>query len=232
VKNVAGYDMAKLHINAVGTLGVILHASFKVSPLPASQANVAARGSLESMSELAAAVLAARLPLYGLALARPAEGRDWMLAGRIGGGSAAVERAVVEFSGLAGAAGADGESSRRLAYPADDMAVRARATVPAKQLTQLCQALAAAGAAVTAYPGVGVAYGCWGTEPAAEALTGLRAAAVAAGGALVLERGSVGLKREVGVWGDPPASLALMQRLKQQFDPGRVLNPGRFVGGI
>lgn len=34
VKNVAGYDMAKLLIGSLGTLGVIVEASFKLSPLP------------------------------------------------------------------------------------------------------------------------------------------------------------------------------------------------------
>jgi len=36
----------------------------------------------------------------------------------------------------------------------------------------------------------------------------------------------------VDVWGPIGQSFALMQRLKDQFDPGRILNPGRFVGGI
>ena len=38
VKNVAGYDMAKLLIGSFGTLGVIVEASFKLYPLPAASA--------------------------------------------------------------------------------------------------------------------------------------------------------------------------------------------------
>jgi hypothetical protein len=30
----------------------------------------------------------------------------------------------------------------------------------------------------------------------------------------------------------PPGTLALMRRVKEQFDPGHRLAPGRFVGGI
>ena len=37
------------------------------------------------------------------------------------------------------------------------------------------------------------------------------------------------LTREVGAWGTPPPTLELMQRLKTAFDPGHILNPGRFV---
>jgi glycolate oxidase FAD binding subunit len=37
------------------------------------------------------------------------------------------------------------------------------------------------------------------------------------------------LVREVGAWGTPPATLEVMQRIKDAFDPGHVLNPGRFV---
>ncbi|MCZ2340335.1 MAG: FAD-binding oxidoreductase [Bacteroidales bacterium] len=38
VKNVAGYDLMKLHIGALGTLGVLTQVTFKVFPKPESQA--------------------------------------------------------------------------------------------------------------------------------------------------------------------------------------------------
>ncbi len=42
VKNVSGYDMARLHIGAIGTLGIIAEISFKLTPLPANEATVIA----------------------------------------------------------------------------------------------------------------------------------------------------------------------------------------------
>ena len=39
-------------------------------------------------------------------------------------------------------------------------------------------------------------------------------------------------KRAIDVWGKSPGPLDLMQSLKDQFDPARVLNPGRFAGRI
>ncbi len=40
VKNVSGYDMARLHIGGLGSLGVITEVSFKLSPLPQVQKNL------------------------------------------------------------------------------------------------------------------------------------------------------------------------------------------------
>ena len=34
VKNVSGYDMSRLHIGGIGSLGIILEASFKLTPIP------------------------------------------------------------------------------------------------------------------------------------------------------------------------------------------------------
>jgi FAD/FMN-containing dehydrogenase len=40
------------------------------------------------------------------------------------------------------------------------------------------------------------------------------------------------VRATVDVWGPPPPAFALMQRLKNRFDPEQRLNAGRFVGGL
>ena len=43
VKNVSGYDMARLHIGGLGSLGTILEASFKLTPIPMYESTITAR---------------------------------------------------------------------------------------------------------------------------------------------------------------------------------------------
>jgi glycolate oxidase FAD binding subunit len=50
--------------------------------------------------------------------------------------------------------------------------------------------------------------------------------------ACLVQRCPAELKRDIDVFGDQPSSLALMQAIKQQFDPNGTLSPGRFVGGL
>ena len=59
----------------------------------------------------------------------------------------------------------------------------------------------------------------------------LRAAAVRAGGHAVVLTAPAAVRQAVDLWG-PVGGLALMRRVKDQFDPGHRFAPGRFVGGI
>jgi len=69
----------------------------------------------------------------------------------------------------------------------------------------------------------------WGREIVAP----LREALGAEGASLVVERAPLYLKPAADVWGPvPETALAVMSRLKTEFDPRGVLNPGRFVGGL
>jgi len=61
----------------------------------------------------------------------------------------------------------------------------------------------------------------------------LRALVAEVEGSVVVARGPVELRRAVDPWGPiEPRALALMRSLRDEFDPGRVLNPGRYVGGL
>jgi glycolate oxidase FAD binding subunit len=51
----------------------------------------------------------------------------------------------------------------------------------------------------------------------------------ASGSLMVLKQPS---ETTLDCWGTLPDSVPLMREIKRQFDPERILNPGRFLGGI
>jgi len=59
----------------------------------------------------------------------------------------------------------------------------------------------------------------------------MRDAARSSGGALVIERAPLELKRELGAWGLSESAAFLMRRVKEQLDPTDIFSPGRFALG-
>jgi glycolate oxidase FAD binding subunit len=95
VKNVAGYDLAKLYCGSFGTLGVIAEATFKVRPRPGAQVVCSVDFlSAESAMEVALRVLGTELQPTFLELAScdPSEGQ---------GADASPYRLFIGFAGIA-----------------------------------------------------------------------------------------------------------------------------------
>lgn len=63
-------------------------------------------------------------------------------------------------------------------------------------------------------------------------ITELRRHCAASGGHLVVEKVRPEVKQGLDVWGYQAPAVEMMLRIKKQFDPKGLLNPGRFVGGI
>jgi glycolate oxidase FAD binding subunit len=91
--------------------------------------------------------------------------------------------------------------------------------------------------AIAAHAGSGVirvayAIGAGAPEPVRDSIEALRREAESAEGSLVVESAPVALKRHLEAWGKPGEALSVMRRMKAEFDPSGLLNPGRFLGGI
>ncbi len=246
VKNVAGYDLMKLHIGALGTLGVIAEANFKVQTLPEASADVLARfdtpaAALRCGHGLALGYL---LPAAMAVLNEQALGQcgvtapwPWVLAARLEGYRAEV--AAGRDRVMAAVKDAGGQLEEEVpgfwdaardwpAPPPPAVVLRA-----ATSLTGVPGLIDAVGtdASVMAQPVVGVVYVRPLPGMAEPVITRLRDA-LGAGGSVVVERAPVAEKELLDVWGPPPAGFALMRGLKASLDPRGILNPGRFVGGI
>ncbi|MBI2358628.1 MAG: FAD-binding oxidoreductase [Deltaproteobacteria bacterium] len=61
VKNVAGYDLCKLFVGSLGTLGIITEATFKMAPLPERSATVLAQGPVGECLEFVSQLLRSTL---------------------------------------------------------------------------------------------------------------------------------------------------------------------------
>jgi glycolate oxidase FAD binding subunit len=216
VKNVSGYDMMKLHLGALGALGVIVAASFKVFPKPLHDVTLErSHASFEDAWEESERAL--MLPLPPAALELFSTGR---VVARFLGSSDAVNRMVSEL----GWATADPNVWLEHSHRAPK--TWARIAIPRHKLRSTLLSLPA-GDEWWASPGVGMVN--WSAATGAGSLRKARTAAEAAGGSLVLMAAPLEITHELGAWGTPPPTLELMRRLKAAFDPRRTLNPGRFV---
>jgi glycolate oxidase FAD binding subunit len=235
VKNVAGLDTAKLLIGSFGTLAAIVVANFRLVPIPPVSRTFAL--SLASIDEAIAArsrILTAVLQPAAIDLLNPAAAarlgyEGFLLLVRAGGNLAVIERYSRELPGARAVEG-PGEDAlwqriqdftpQFLAGHSGGAVVRASCL-----LSELGSVLASLDAPGVARAGSGVVYGYFPDwEPAGRWVKQAKRA--------VVEFAPESARQQLDLWPNPGDDLAIMARLKQLFDPGRLLNRGRLYGRI
>ncbi len=241
VKNVAGYDLPKLVTGAMGTLGVITQAIFRLHPIfPATKTVSFAPASAADANKLVLATNDSPLVPTGFQVVCGSEGPVRVDA-RFEGVPAGIDAQVEQLKAFA--AGAKETSApqdcwkREGLWQGGEPALVAKFSVVPAMIAEFCDAVRASSGG-TRWRVVAQAYGVGWLRlegPDAQLLaaaTSLRKTAEAAFGSLVVLHCRTGVKQQLDPWGSAGDALNVMARIKTQFDPSGTLNPGRFVGGI
>jgi glycolate oxidase FAD binding subunit len=233
IKNVAGYDLAKLFSGSLGTLGAILELSLRLHPLPRATATAAA-GSRDPDELARAAHALSHCPLEHMGLDLRYGGGDGAVLMRFGGAEARKQAEaalrVLEEASIDGELVEDDreawERQREGQRSRDGIVVRVSALQ--SDLARVMRAGAEVGARLVARVPLGL---CWlrieerSPEEAAEAAERLRAE-LSPRSCVVLDA-PVSLRGKIDSWGPrDPGTVELMRRVKERFDPAGVCNPG------
>ena len=256
VKSVTGYDVPKLMVGSFGTIGIIVGATLRLRPLPAASGTwrigLTSWGAAERFlaALLDSSLEPERVSLLNGEASRACGSSDGGAAFLVSVGS--VKEAVMsQGAALINLSGAHGGQVQEM--PASCWGRLADALVGSVALRLCCEPkrliswlgelerLAAGlglGVSVVAQAGNGVLQATLlGEVPDGRLdvnlIRPLREGLAPEGGSVVIERAPAWLKAELDVWGPIDLdSLAIMTRLKKEFDPDGILNPGRFVGGL
>jgi len=257
VKSVTGYDVPKLMVGALGTLGVLCELTLRLQPMPeAEQTWLATFTSVEAAQAFAARVVNSPLQPMRLELLNEAALRVCQAPSAPFGVAVAIGSAhpAVREQGEALAVLASGEKVRVAAVgedlwtrydaaltPAEDEVILRIGSLPSRladTVEVIERAFPAAERAVlitgcAALGSLRVAITGADVETVKRLVEEMRGLTADFGGAVVVESAPTSVRAAFDPWGPvEPAALGLMRAIKQEFDARGVLNPGRFVGGL
>ncbi len=242
VKNVTGFDLAKLYAGSRGTLGVIEGAWLRLRPRPATVRTLQVRGAAPGDGCLAAS---RRATVRAALWLGPAAADRWLDAGDVGRGLW-----LCELGGAPEAVARDAEALSELGdvepAPADALdRVRDRRARPPEPGSLRARVHALPTAAVVLAGDLAESFGT-GAEIALQLALGelrceldgdglatatlLRDRAHGREGHAVIEALALEERRRVDCEGVPADSLRIMQALRRRFDPTGLLSPGRWAG--
>lgn len=228
VKNVAGLDMAKLMIGSLGTLAAIATVNFKLIPMPESTRTfVMTFRTADAVMQGRALLYESSLQPFALDMLNPAAakriGREgYQLLVQAGGSEALMDRYKRSLESAEIISGMEEMelwnavrefTPHFLADHPDAAVMRVSRTVTAMTpVIEREQPVVARAATGVSY----VYYEQCGDCPTED----------------LIEYAPVDKKSGLTLWHSPGDDFPIMQKIKQMFDPGNLLNRGRLYGRI
>jgi glycolate oxidase FAD binding subunit len=251
VKNVAGFDLPKLMVGSLGTLGLISTATFRLHPLPEEEATLRLPGlTAAALRSLVRGMREAQLEPTAVVAAWKEAGRFDVVV-RFEGFRAGVAEQRDRLAGLVrkepeGACETLDEPAARAFWSRHDElrtapGLRAKLTALPTHIEPIAKDIlpgllaTLGGPSFLWYATLGLGF-LAGTpadaDSAARAIQSARKRVAGFGGTLTVQAAPAAIRERLDVWGPPPPALPLMQSVKNRLDPQARLSPGRFVGGI
>ncbi|MGH2827737.1 MAG: FAD-binding oxidoreductase [Actinomycetota bacterium] len=240
IKNVAGYDIAKLFTGAFGTLGLIVEVVVRLYPRPARTITVTgATDDPAALQEAALAMSHATLEIEALDVAwRDGSG---VLLAQFGGvapeGQAERARSLMATPGLdISEIEDDAElwARQRSGQRAADGEIALKLSVLSTDLAAAIEIARRHGGSLVGRAGLGL---LWmrlpATDDAAEEFAAVRSELPRSSAHCVLLDADSATRAKASVWGDVGAGeLELMRSIKSRFDPAGVCSPGIYVADL
>lgn len=273
VKNVSGYDLTKLFIGSLGTLGVIGEATMRLFPLPEKEIilllnypEISAPFTL-AMELRHSALLPSAIILLNkeaqeaLSLAHLATSNYALLIGLAGtreevagqlpfilnwAEKGSVKWQILEEKEVSKTWKAFQELPEKL-IAKDGLPIAGKASLPINKGAEIYKKAEDLWAKYSRRPlllghlGTGI-LNFFLSFPAEitsaqmpkilETIISLRKELEEEDGNLIITTCPPQLKKEISVWGNPGPAFPYMKAIKSALDPGGILNPGRFYGGL
>lgn len=253
VKNVAGYDLMKLFTGAYGTLGIIQQVSLRVYPLPPASGSVWITGAESALAQLVAKLGAMSLTPTSLDLLTASLAAKSQLGDSFAGTKGDRMGLLARFQTIPESITVQSnqliQTARELGLDAEllteeqesqvwqslrslvmDCPVTAKIGLRPTATVDFLQSFSATDPARLGLIHVGSGIGLVGltANTRSTELLALRQQCEAAGGYLSVLTAPNQTKQQMEVWGYQGAAVAVMKKLREQFDRDAIFNPGKF----